>query len=137
MSVRSLAGLGFYLLGLVVLIYAGLNFNNLFFVQKLLSKSDVPVYSQMVFIPILAGILILLDGSFIANLKRTASGLLYVLGNLAWAYGFYLLNQKMSVPVSEIEAYRTVFYLVAAGVLVFIVGVILNEIPKRSKRVPQ
>lgn len=128
-----MAGIVFYVLGLIVLIYAGVNFNNLFFVRKLLEKPDLPTYSQMVFTPILVAVLILLDGSFVANLKRASSGVLYGLGNLAWLYGFYLLSQKLSVPVNDIDAYRTVFYLISAGVLVFIVGTIVNDIPKRKK----
>lgn len=87
----------------------------------------------MVFIPILVGVLVLLDGSFIANLKRASSGVLYALGNLAWLYGFYLLYQRLSVPVNEIDGYRTIFYLVSAGVFAFIIGAILNDIHKSSK----
>ena len=133
MSVRSVVGIVFYVLGLVVLIFAGLNFNNLFFAQKLLTKSDIPTYSQLVFMPILLGVLVLLDGSFIAGLKRASSGVLYAVGNLAWLYGFYLMYQRLSVPVSEIDAYRIVFYLTSAGVLAFIMGAIVNDIPKGSK----
>jgi hypothetical protein len=126
-------GIVFYVLGLVVLIFAGLNFNNLFFAQKLLTKSDIPTYSQLVFMPILLGVLVLLDGSFIADLKRASSGVLYAVGNLAWLYGFYLMYQRLSVPVSEIDAYRIVFYLTSAGVFAFIIGAILNDIHKSSK----
>lgn len=133
LSVRSVVGIVFYVLGLVVLIFAGLNFNNLFFAQKLLTKSDIPTYSQLVFMPILLGVLVLLDGSFIAGLKRASSGVLYAVGNLAWLYGFYLMYQRLSVPVSEIDAYRIVFYLTSAGVLAFIMGAIVNDIPKGSK----
>lgn len=133
LSVRSVVGIVFYVLGLVVLIFAGLNFNNLFFAQKLLTKSDIPTYSQLVFMPILLGVLVLLDGSFIADLKRASSGVLYAVGNLAWLYGFYLMYQRLSVPVSEIDAYRIVFYLTSAGVLAFIMGAIVNDIPKGSK----
>lgn len=128
-----MTGVAFYVVGLIVLIYAGLNFNNLFFAQKMLSKSNISTYSQLVFIPILLGVLVLLDGSFIAHLKRASSGVLYALGNLAWLYGFYSLYQKLSVPVNEIDAYRSIFYLISAGVLVFIIAAILNDIHKGSK----
>lgn len=133
MSARSVVGIVFYVLGLIVLIFAGLNFNNLFFAQKLLAKSDIPTYSQMVFMPILVGVLVLLDGSFIADLKRASSGILFAVGNLAWLYGFYLLYQRLSVPVNEIDAYRTIFYLASSGVFAFIIGAILNDIHKSSK----
>ena len=132
MSARSLIGIVFYVIGLIAFVYAGLNFNSLFFAQKLMAKSDIAAYSRMVFTPILAGVLILLDGSFIANLKRGSGGVLYALGNLAWLYGFYLLYQRLSVPVNEIDAYRTIFYLVSAGVFAFIIGAILNDIHKSS-----
>lgn len=133
MSARSVVGIVLYALGLIMLVYAGLNFNNLFFVQRLMAKSDIPVYSQMVFIPILAGLLALLDGSFVANLNRRISGMLCILGNLAWAYGFYLLHARLSVPVEDIGAYRIAFYLISAGVLLFIIGAIADEVRKGSK----
>ncbi len=133
MRARSSLAIVLYVLGLIALIYAGLNFNNLFFVQKLMAKSDIPAYSRLVFIPILAAVLVLLDGSFIANLKRASSGVLYVLGNSAWLYSFYSLYEKMAIPVNEIDAYRSIFYVIASGVVLFVVGVILNDIPKRQK----
>lgn len=134
---RSIVGIVFYVVGLILLVYAGFNFNGLFFVQKLMAKSDIPTYSRMVFIPILAGVLVLLDGSFLANLKRLSSGVLYVAGNLVWLYGFDQLYLKLSVPVKEIDAYRNVFYLIAGGVLLFIIGAIVNDFPKRSRNEPQ
>jgi hypothetical protein len=91
----------------------------------------------MVFMPILAGVLIFLDGSFIANLKRKWSGGMYVLGNFAWLYGFELLYEKLSVPVSEIDSYRNLFYLISAGLLLFIIGAILNDVPRRSRNEQQ
>jgi uncharacterized membrane protein YeaQ/YmgE (transglycosylase-associated protein family) len=97
----------------------------------LISKSDLPTYSQTVFLPILVGVLVLFDGSFIANLKRADSGVLYALGNIGWIYGVYLLYLKMRVPVNEIDAYRSIFYFIGAAVVLFIVGAILNEIPRR------
>jgi uncharacterized membrane protein YeaQ/YmgE (transglycosylase-associated protein family) len=131
LSARSIAGLTSYIAGLVTLIYAGVNFNTLLFVHKLISKSDLPTYSQTVFLPILVGVLVLFDGSFIANLKRADSGVLYALGNIGWIYGVYLLYLKMRVPVNEIDAYRSIFYFIGAAVVLFIVGAILNEIPRR------
>jgi len=131
--VRSVVGIVFYVLGLIVLIFAGLNFNNLFFVQKLLARSDIPVYSMMVFLPVLGGLLVLLDGSFIVNLRRVSSGVLYFLGNVAWLYGFFTLYRMLAVPVEEISAYRIVFYFISGGVLSFIIGAIINDIPKGSR----
>lgn len=116
-----------------MLVYAGWNFNTLFFIQKLLSKADIPTYSRTVFMPILVGILVLMDGSFIAHLNRVSSAVLYALANFVALYGFYSLYEKLSVPVSDIDAYRTVFYFIAGGVLLFIIGAIVNDIRKRAK----
>jgi hypothetical protein len=126
-------GVFFYVLGLIALIFAGLNFNSLFFVQRLMAKSNLPMYCQLVFVPILAGLLVLLDGSFIANLKRTTSAMLFALGNFAWVSGLYLLSLRLSVPVEDIGAYRIVFYAFSAAVLTLIMGAIVNDVHKGSR----
>ena len=132
-SVRTIVGIIVSAIGLILLLYAGVNFNNLFFVQKMLTRPDIPVYDRYAVIPAFLGLLILLDGSFVLGLKRVFSLSLHVLGNLVWLLALYQLDLNLVVPTTDISAYQQVFYLVFVGVLLFMVGIIVNDIPKRSK----
>jgi hypothetical protein len=132
-GVRTIVGIVVSAIGLVLLLYAGINFNNLFFVQKMLTTADIPVYDRSAVIPAFLGLLILLDGSFVLGLKRIFSLSLHVLGNFVWLLALYQLDQNLFVPTTDISAYQQVFYLVFVGVFFFIVGIIVNDIPKRSK----
>ena len=49
------------ILGLLLLLYSGYEFNNLFFMDKLLVVSDIPTYNGSVVTPFLVGILAQLD----------------------------------------------------------------------------
>ena len=131
-AVRTIVGVIVSLIGLMLLLYAGLGFNNLFFVQKSLTQTDIPVYDHLVMVPAFLGLLILLDGSFILGLKRAFSLSLHVLGNVVWLIALYQLNQNLTIPTIEISVYQQIFYLVLAGVVFFIVGIIVNDIPQRK-----
>ncbi len=132
-SVRTVVGVIVSIVGLLVLLYAGLNFNSLFFVQKMLTKSAIPTYGQSVAVPAFLALLVLLDGSFVLGLKRIFSLSVHLLGNFVWLLALYQLNQRLAVPVTDVSAYQEVFYLVLVGVFFFIVGVIVNDIPQRKK----
>jgi hypothetical protein len=131
-AVRTIVGVTVSLIGLVLLLYAGLNFNNLFFVQKILTEAAIPVYGRSVAAPAFLGLLILLDGSFVLGLKRVFSLSVHLLGNFVWLLALYQLNQNLAVPTTDIPAYQQVFYLVFVGVVFFIVGIIVNDIPQRK-----
>lgn len=131
-AVRTIVGVAVSLLGLVLLLYAGLNFNSLFFVQKLLTQASIPSYGRSVAVPAFLGLLILLDGSFVLGLKRVFSLSVHLLGNFVWLFALYELDQNLIVPNTNISAYQQVFYLVFAGVVFFIVGIIVNDIPRRK-----
>jgi len=131
--VRTIVGIVVSVIGLLLLLYAGLNFNNLFFAQKMLATADIPVYGRSAVAPAFLGLLILLDGSFVLGLKRVFSLSLHVLGNFVWLLALYQLDQNLLVPNTDIPAYQQVFYLVFVGVVFFIVGIIVNDIPKRGK----
>ena len=131
--VRTIVGIVVSVIGLLLLLYAGLNFNNLFFAQKMLATADIPVYGQSAVTPAFLGLLILLDGSFVLGLKRVFSLSLHVLGNFVWLVALYQLDQNLAVPTTDISAYQQVFYLVFVGVVFFIVGIIVNDIPKHGK----
>lgn len=133
MTARTIAGISISVLGLLLLLFGGLEFNNLFFVQKMLSKSDIPTYDQFVVLPALLGLLVLLDGSVVLGLKRAFSLSLHLLGNFVWLYALYLGYVNLAVPVTEVAAYRQIFYLFFFGMIFFVVGIIVNDIPQRQK----
>ncbi len=132
-TVRTTVGIVISAIGLILLLYAGVNFNSLFFVQKMLSTPDIPAYGQSVALPAFLGLLVLLDGSFVLGLKRVFSLSLHVLGNLVWFLTIYQLDQKLAIPSTDVSDYQQIFYLVFVGLLFFMVGIIVNDIPKRSK----
>jgi len=129
---RTVAGVSICVLGLILLLVAGLDFNNLFFVQKLLTKSDVPTYNQNVVLPGLLGFLVLIDGSIVLGLKRIFSLSLHVLGNFVWLFALSTMHQELAVPITDISAYQQAFYLVFLGTIFFVVGIIVNDIPRRA-----
>ena len=130
-AVRTIAGIVVSIVGMVLLVYAGLNFNNLFFVHKLLTTPDIPGYGRSVVVPAFLGLLILLDGSFVLGLKRVFSLSAHVLGNFVWVLALFQLDQNLMVPITDVSAYQQVFILVFVGVVFFMGGIIVNDIPQR------
>ena len=127
-----MVGIAVSVIGLMALLYAGLNFNNLFFVRKMLSQVDIPVYDRSVVVPAFLGLLILLDGSFVLGLKRIFSLSIHLLGNFVWLLALYQLDQNLIIQITNVSAYQQIFLLVFAGVIFFIVGIIVNDIPQRK-----
>lgn len=132
-AARTVVGVIISILGLLLMLYAGLAFNSLFFVEKTTAKEMIPVYGHSVVVPAFIGLLLLLDGSFVLGLKRVFSLSLHIVGNLVWLDAIYMLNQNLTVPITDISAYQQVFYLVFLGVIFFVVGIIVNDIPQRKK----
>ena len=132
MSGRTAIGLLLSILGLLLLLYSGYEFNNLFFVTKSMAVSDIPTYNQLVVIPFLVGILSLLDGSILLGLKRSFSLSLHLLGNLVWLYALYLLYDNLAIPVTDINAYHQIFLLTFLSLVFFVIGVVANDIPRRK-----
>lgn len=118
--------------GLLLLLYSGYEFNNLFFIAKSAALSDIPLYNQLVVTPFLLGILSLLDGSVILGLKRSFSLSLHLIDNLVWLYALYTLYNNLAIPITEITAYHRLFLLSFLGLVFFVIGVIANDIPKRK-----
>jgi hypothetical protein len=133
-AVRTMVGIAVSIIGLIALLYAGLNFNNLFFIRRMLSLVDIPVYDRTVAVPSFLGLLILLDGSFVLSLKRIFSLSIHLLGNFVWLLALYQLDQNLIIPITNLSAYQQIFLLVFIGVIFFIVGIIVNDIPKRKIR---
>ena len=132
-SVRTAVGIVLSIIGLVLLLYAGFNFNNLFFIKKMLTEADIPAYGRSVAAPAFLALLILLDGSFVLGLKRVFSLSVHVLGNFVWLLALLQLDRNLAMPITAVSTYQQIFYLVLVGVVFFIVGVIVNDIPQRKK----
>jgi len=132
LSARTAIGVVMSILGLLLLLYSGYEFNNLFFIDRLLAVSDIPAYSSFVVMPFLLGILALLDGSIVLGLKRSFSLSIHLLGNLVWLYALYILYDNLAIPITDITAYHQVFLLGFLGLIFFVIGVIANAIPKRK-----
>ena len=133
MSARTVIGVIISTIGLLLLLFAGLDFHNLFFVQKMFAKSDIPTYNQAVVLPALLGFLILLDGSLFLTLKRVFSLGLHLLANFVWLYWLYRLYLNLAVPVTDVSAYQQIFYLAFLGIIIFVLGVIVNDIPRQKQ----
>ena len=132
MSVRTTIGVVFSVVGLLLLLYSAYEFNKLFFTANLTAVSDIPSYNQSVVTPFLIGILALLDGSVILGLKRSFSVSLHLLGNFVWLYALYMLYDDLAIPITDITAYHQIFLLGFLGLVFFVVGVIVNDVPKRK-----
>jgi hypothetical protein len=120
------------ILGLLLLLYSGYEFNSLFFIDRLLAVSDIPAYSSFVVMPFLLGILAQLDGSVVLGLKRSFSLSIHLLGNFVWLYALYILYDNLAIPITDISAYHQVFLLGFLGLIFFVIGVIANDMPKRK-----
>ncbi len=129
---RTVIGIVLSIIGLLLVGLGGLGFNSLFFTEKMVSQSDIPSYGQAVVLPLLVGFLLLVNGSVILGLKRRSSLILHILADLAWIYGLSVLVQQLRVPIMETEPYKLVFYLAFGGILLFVLGFIINDIPKRQ-----
>ncbi len=132
MSARTAIGVVMSILGLLLLLYSGYEFNSLFFIDRLLAVSDIPAYSSFVVMPFLLGILAQLDGSVVLGLKRSFSLSIHLLGNFVWLYALYILYDNLAIPITDISAYHQVFLLGFLGLIFFVIGVIANDIPKRK-----
>jgi len=132
LSARTTIGVVMSILGLLLLLYSGYEFNNLFFIDRLLAVSGIPAYNSFVVTPFLLGILAQLDGSVVLGLKRSFSLSLHLLGNLVWLYALYILYDNLAIPITDITAYHQVFLLSFLGLIFFVIGVIANDIPKRK-----
>jgi len=130
--VRTIIGAVVSMIGFGLVLYAGLNFNSFFFVQKMLTEADIPAYGKFVAVPALLALLILLDGSFVLGLKRVFSLSVHIVGNFLWLLALYQFNQNLVAAPTNISAYQQVFYLVLAGVIFFVGGIIVNDIPQRK-----
>jgi hypothetical protein len=134
LAARTILGVIVLIAGLALAGFAAFNFNTLFFVQKMLTKADIPAYNRSVVLPLLLGFVVLLDGSIILGLKRRISILVHLLGNIAWLYAVDLLYGNLAIPILDVTPYQLVFYAVVAGMVFFVVGFIINDLPHRKQK---
>lgn len=132
MGARTAIGIAMSILGLLLLLFGGYEFNSLFFIDKLTTAADIPSYNGFVVLPYLLGIIALLDGSIALGLKRPFSLSLHLLGNLVWLYALYMLYDNLAIPITDPTAYHQLFLLGFLGLILFVIGVIANGIPKRK-----
>ena len=132
MSGRTAIGILFSVAGLGLLLYSGYEFNNLFFLTKIAIAPAIPYYNDHVITPFLLGILLLHDGSVILGLKRSVSLCFHLLGNLASLYALYKLYDNLAIPITAIAAYHKIFLLSFVGLLLFVIGFIANDLPRRK-----
>lgn len=134
LAARTILGILFSIVGVAFVGYAALNFNSLFFAEKMLTQADIPSYDSRVVLPLLLGFIVLLDGSIILGLKRKVSLALHLLGNVALVWALDLLYGNLAVPVLDVSPYQPVFYSVVTGMVSFVTGFIVNDIPHRKTK---
>ncbi len=132
MAARTILGVLFSIVGVAFVGFAAYNFNALFFAQKMLTQADIPTYGSKVVLPLLLGFIVLLDGSITLGLKRKGSLVLHLLGNFALVWAVNLLYGNLAVPVLDVSPYQPVFYSVVTGMVLFVAGFIVNDIPHRK-----
>ncbi len=132
MAARTTFGILVSLIGLALFLWAAFNFNSLFFTKQAIGRADIPTYDSLVVLPTLLGILLLADGSFILGLKRVFSLSLHLLGNIVWLFASVTLYANLLIPIVQVGEYQSVFILFLLALIVFIVGIIVNDIPKKQ-----
>ena len=134
MAARTILGIVLSIFGLALVVNAAYNFNTLFFVQRMLTTGNIPSYDANVVLPLLLGFIVLIDGSITLGLKRRMSLILHAIGNLALFWAVYLLYVNLAIPVLQVSPYQPVFYSVVAGMVLFVVGFIINDIPHHKPK---
>lgn len=130
MKIKAIIGLVFSIIGLIMVIYAGYLFNELFFKAGLTRFEDIPIYSQHVIPLVLIGLLSFIDGSIILGLKKNYALSVYLVFNVVWIYATLLLLQFLSIPILNALEYNQIFYLFFLAFIVLLIGIFINNFPK-------
>ncbi len=122
----------------ILSIGAGLyNFNQFFFVEKRSTWDRVlgalPLYATWVVVPVMIGLLLVIDGRVIYRLKRNWTLQIHLVSNLIWLYATKIVFDLFSEPATYPQRYQQVFHLMAATLFLFILGVLIDSIPGRKK----
>ncbi|MEM3061628.1 MAG: hypothetical protein QW265_04385 [Candidatus Bathyarchaeia archaeon] len=132
MRTKFVVGLVLSIIGIVMVVYAGYIFNELFFKTGLTRLEDMPIYSQHVIPSILIGLLGFIDGLAIMGLKKSYALSVYLIFNVVWIYSTLLLIQYSSIPILKASEYEQVFYLFFLAFIILLVGVLVNNFPKQT-----
>ncbi|MBS7625720.1 hypothetical protein KEJ51_01565 [Candidatus Bathyarchaeota archaeon] len=130
MSARVFLGISLVLLGAIFTLYSAYNVNELIFIQERVSRSDIPLYAGNVALPMMVGLLLIVDGLIICGFSRRSSILFHLPANLIWiliSYRLYFAIQEPTEP--RLTFYRIFVFMVFAACL-FIGGAVVNFIPK-------
>jgi hypothetical protein len=130
MSARISLGISLVVIGAIFSLYSAYNVNELIFIQERLSKSDIPLYAGKVALPMMIGLLLIIDGLIVCGFSRRSSLLLHVPANLIWILISSKLYSAIQDPTeSRLTFYRIFIFIVFAACL-FIGGAVVNFIPK-------
>src|SRR4030042_4247931 len=132
MNLRFTVGLAVVIIGLAMIAYYINNLNELLFIQGKTSATDVPLYRNSVAAPILFGILLVLDGIVICGLARRASLFFHSLASMIWLYSSYKLYLALQDPLTSRLLFYGVFLFFMLSIILFVLGTIVNFIPKGS-----
>lgn len=137
MRARLLVGAILLLLGVASLGVGLYNFNQFFFVEKRSTWDRVlgalPLYATWVAVPIMVGLILVIDGRIIYRLKRTWTLQIHLISNLIWFYATKMVYDLFSEPATDPQRYQQVFQLMAATLFLFILGSLIDSIPSRKK----
>ncbi|MEM3754480.1 MAG: hypothetical protein QXE19_02180, partial [Candidatus Bathyarchaeia archaeon] len=131
MKIRPIVGLVLSIMGIIMLIYAGYIFNELFFKIGLTKLENLPIYGQYVIPFMLIGLLSFIDGLTIVGLKRGYVLLIYLIFNVIWVYATFLLLQFLAIPILNASEYSQIFYLFFFAFIVLLIGVVINNFPRK------
>ncbi|MBS7650028.1 MAG: hypothetical protein QXI59_03610 [Candidatus Bathyarchaeia archaeon] len=130
MSARVFLGISLVVLGAIFALYSAYNVNELVFIQERLSRSDIHLYAGNVALPMMVGLLLIVDGLIICGFSRRSSILFHVPANLIWILISYRLYFAIQEPTeTRLTFYRIFVFMVFAACL-FIGGAVVNFIPK-------
>lgn len=121
------------IVGIIAFLIAGVNFNTVFFQNHFTRVEDVPAYAQIVVLPFLVAVLLLFDASFILGLKRVFSLSAHIVGNVIWIWASYSLYANLLMPVRDLEMYRPIFLGFLVAIVMFVVGIIVNDVRSGKK----
>jgi hypothetical protein len=132
-AARTLTGVAVAVVGIIAFLIAGVNFNTLFFQNYFTRVEDVPAYAQIAVLPFLVAVLLLFDASFILGLKRAFSLSAHIVGTIVWIWASYSLYANLLTPVRDLEMYRPIFLGFLFAIVMFVVGIIVNDIRSGKK----
>ncbi|MFH0848910.1 MAG: hypothetical protein V1857_05360 [archaeon] len=136
---RIIAGILLLSLGIISTGVGVYNFNEFFFTKGLSTWdklfTTMPLYATYVTIPLMVGVLLILDGRILCRLRRRWILQIHLISNMIWLYATKVLYDLMSEPSGDPQRYQQVFYLVLATLALFLIGTLIDSIPFKKEKV--